>query len=313
MNRLPGDCNPFAISSFDRVSKDSAPAPSTRQKIAFAKGISSTRLNLGIAVMPSNRLGILGLLVTLPALAQVTSGPTAPVATTPISPRQHAPMRFHKLRSDGTLESENWSGYAVTGSSFTHVRGTWIVPTVFCGVTPNTYSSFWVGLDGLSSGTVEQIGTDSDCDGVSPSYYAWYEFNPSPAMFIGSLSIEPGNQMSATVSYSDEEFTLTITNETTGESFSKSSPVSGAKRSSAEWIAEAPCCTMSGGILPLADFEIVSFGADHATDASTAGPISAFRSNVQKMTMASSKGVDEAAPSPLMSDGTSFKVTWKSE
>jgi len=263
--------------------------------------------------MPRNRLSTLGLLVSLPALAQVTSKSIPPVPTASISPRKHAPMRFHKLRSDGTVESANWSGYALMGASFTHVRGTWVVPAVFCGVTPNAYSSFWVGIDGLTSGTVEQVGTDSDCDGDTPSYYAWYEFNPSPAMFIDSISIAPGNEMSATVSYSDDEFTLTITNLTTGESFTKSSPVSGAKRNSAEWIAEAPCCTRSGGILPLSDFEIVSFGADHATNASKSGPISAFGSNVLKMTMASSKSVDKAVASPLMSNGTSFFVTWKSE
>jgi len=107
--------------------------------------------------------------------------------------------------------------------------------------------------------------------------------------------------MSAEVSYSGEEFTVTITNETTGKSYSKSSRVSGAERSSAEWIAEAPCCTNAGGILPLSDFGTVSFGEDYtnvsgtnnATDTSTSGAISAFGSSVQGTTMVSSRGADE--------------------
>ncbi len=271
--------------------------------------------------MPLNRLGILGLLATLPAWAQVASEPIAPLTTTPTPQRQHATMRFHKLRSDGTMESENWSGYAVTGSLFTRVKGAWIVPTVFCGATPNSYSSFWVGIDGYSSGTVEQIGTDSDCNGPNPSYYAWYEFNPRPSIFIDGLSISPGNRISAEVSYNDKEFTVTITNETTGQSYSKRSVVQGAKRSSAEWIAEAPCCTRGGAALPLPDFALAYFGANYtgvsganyATDASTSGPINEFGGSVEAITMASSTGVDEAVPSPLALNGTSFAVTWKSE
>jgi len=127
--------------------------------------------------------------------------------------------------------------------------------------------------------------------------------------------------MSAKVSFSGSLFTITITNETTGKSFSKSSTVSGAARSSAEWIAEAPCCTRRGGILPLADFGTVDFGQDYtdvsgtndATDSSTSGPISAYGSAVNSITMVSARGAQEAVPSALSSDGTSFTVAWKSE
>lgn len=257
-----------------------------------------------------NPLGILGLFAVLPTLAQLPDAPLAHAAKP--APHQHAPMKFHKLRSDGTVETENWSGYTVTGSSFTHVRGTWTVPTVNCGMTPNTYSSFWVGLDGYTSSTVEQIGTDSDCDGTMPAYYAWFEFNPQPPMLIEGLVVSPGDLMSATVVYSDNEFTLTITNASNGQSYSTTSRFSGAKRSSAEWIAEAPCCARSGSALPLSDFGIAFFGADYSTDSSTAGPISDFGRSVQQLIMDSSKGKAEAIPSPLMG-GTSFTVTWKSE
>jgi hypothetical protein len=127
--------------------------------------------------------------------------------------------------------------------------------------------------------------------------------------------------MSAEVTYNGSEFTITIKNETTGRSFSKSAKVSGAQRSSAEWIAEAPCCTRRGGILPLADFGTVLLGDDNtgvtntndATDSSTSGPISAFGSDVDVITMVSARGATEAVPSALTSDGTSFSVAWKSE
>jgi len=91
---------------------------------------------------------------------------------------------------------------------------------------------------------------------------------------------------------------------------------------SAEWIAEAPCCTNAGGILPLADFGTVDFGDDYtgisstndATDSSITGPISSFGSAVNEAIMVNgSTSADEAVPPGLTTDGSSFTVTWGSE
>jgi hypothetical protein len=271
--------------------------------------------------MFTKRFGILLALAASAALAQSPNETISPLTTaTATVPHIHAPMRLHGYRPDGTTESTNWSGYAVTGTSFTVAKASWIVPAVNCSTTPNTYSAFWVGLDGYSSSTVEQTGSESDCDGKTPSYYAWYEFYPNPSEEITSVPVEPGNIMYAEVSYSGSEFTTTITNESTGKSYSKTAKVSGAKRSSAEWIAEAPCCTSRGAILPLADFGTVDFGEDYtnisdtndATETSESGAIGSF-STWEEITMVSTKSVDEAVPSSLSSDDTSFTVAWKSE
>jgi hypothetical protein len=281
--------------------------------------------------MLSQRLGISGMLLALataPALAQVSAGPVATPNPAVITPRQHAPRRVAGFRPDRVIDnvtvsdSTNWSGYAVTGTSFTSAKASWTVPTVNCTKTPNTYAAFWVGLDGWTSSTVEQTGTDSDCDGKTASYYAWYEFYPAGSVEITSVKVSPGNHMSASVTYTGSEFTISITNETTGKTYSKSGRVSGAARSSAEWIAEAPCCTNRGGILPLSDFGTVDFGDDYtgvsgtndATDSSVSGPISAFGGTVNEAIMVNgTTGADEAVPSALSSDGTSFTVTWDSE
>jgi hypothetical protein len=272
--------------------------------------------------------GISFVLAIAPALAQVSSGPAATPDTPVVSPRQHAPRRVYpgrppRMVDNITVEdSTNWSGYAVEGTSFTKALGSWTVPTVTCSKTPNTYSSFWVGIDGWTSSTVEQTGTDSDCNGSRASYYAWYEFYPNPSIEITSVPVSPGNHISASVTYSGTQFTITLINETTGKSYSKSSTVSGAQRTSAEWIAEAPCCTRRGGILPLSDFGTVDFGEDYtgisstndATDSSVSGAIGAFGSNIFESIMVNgTTGADEAVPSALSSDGTSFTVTWDSE
>jgi Peptidase A4 family len=231
---------------------------------------------------------------------------------------RHDPIRIHE-RHGNQVTSSNWSGYAVTGAngSVTNATGSWIVPSVNCGSTPTAYASFWVGIDGYSSNTVEQIGTDSDCQNGSPSYYAWFEFYPHPSFTVNSLAINPGDVLSAQVTYSGGRFTVSLTNQTTKQSFSTSTKMNSAKRSSAEWIIEAPS---SGGVLPLADFNTVSYGANYtsvpgtcdATVGSTSGAIGKFGANVYEITMETSNGTPESQPSGLSKDGSSFTDTWLS-
>ena len=247
-------------------------------------------------------------LIVLSALMSVSALPIPQLA---LAPRLH----------NGSSNSTNWSGYAVTGpsGSVSDAKGSWVVPAIqgTCTST-NQYSSFWVGIDGFSSGTVEQTGTDSDCQNGVPTYYAWYEFYPHPSFLISGLNIQPGNHISAETSFNGRSFVVTITDTTTGQSFSTSSKVRSAQRSSAEWIAEAP--SSSGGILPLADFGTVLYGTDntsvastcYATISGTTGPIGSFGSSVQSISMVSGSGAIKAQPSSLSSDGTSFSVTWQS-
>ncbi len=221
----------------------------------------------------------------------------------------------------GSSSSLNWAGYAVTGAagSVSDVKGSWIVPAIqgACPAT-NQYSSFWVGIDGFNSNTVEQTGTDSDCRSGTPTYYAWYEFYPHPSKLISSIAVSAGDVISAEALYSGGRFTVTLQDLTKGTSFSAFAKVGKAQRSSAEWIAEAP--SSSGGILPLADFGTVSFGVDAtgvgstctATVGGIAGAVGAFGSSVQSVTMVTSSNAVKAAPSALSTDGTSFSVTWKS-
>ena len=220
-----------------------------------------------------------------------------------------------------STKSVNWSGYAITGpdGSVTKAEASWIVPAIV-GACPskNHYSAFWVGIDGYSSKTVEQTGTDSDCQGGVAVYYAWYEFYPAVSHVIAKITVHPGDVISAQVTFASGEFKATIKDMTTGVSITKTSTIT-AERSSAEFIAEAPCCTASGGILPLANFGVVSFGKDStsvtatcfATISGTTGPISSFSSSsIHEITMETSGGTIKAQPSALSSDGTSFTITW---
>src|SRR5712692_8671734 len=142
--------------------------------------LSSLARHFGIAIAV-----FVLVLASLPALALATPAVT----------------RGPLIRS-GSFQSTNWSGYAVTGpsKSVTDAKGSWIVPAI-TGTCPSTnqYSSHWVGIDGFSSNTVEQTGTDSDCQNGAPTYYAWYEFYPHPSFLISGLTIRPLDVISAEV------------------------------------------------------------------------------------------------------------------
>src|SRR5438093_13582912 len=110
----------------------------------------------------------------------------------------------------GTVCSTNWSGFAVTGSGVTDAKGSWTVPSVTCS-SSTTYSSYWVGIDGYSSNTVEQTGTDSDCSSGHGVYYAWYEFYPNPSITIGGFTVLPRDKISPEVSFRDGGLTTRLT------------------------------------------------------------------------------------------------------
>ena len=212
--------------------------------------------------------------------------------------------------------SSNWSGYAVfaAGSkksqseSWAYVSGTWTVPAVQkTGVT--SYSSIWVGLDGYTSGTVEQIGTEQDVSSTgSTRYSAWYELYPKMPVTI-PYAVSPGDVVTASVSYvGKSSFLLTISDDHWSAPFQVTRTCANAKRSSAEWIVEAP---WSGGVLPLADFGTATFLGAVATSSKTAGPVSIGSfTNRDRIDMVSGS-VTKAVTSGLTDSGTGFTVTWK--
>jgi len=229
----------------------------------------------------------------------------------------HGPMRSLGVGPDGAVVSPNWSGYAVTGAegSISSVTGSWLVPEANCtGSDPkNSGASHWVGIDGYTTRTVEQTGTDSDCSKGVPKYYAWYEFYPDPGITIASMSVEAGDVMLASVTYSEGVFTATIRDERSQQSFSITKAVPAAKRNSAEWIAE-------DNAIKFTDFGNVFFGQDEtglagtcaAASSAVTGPIGAFpNALVHAITMVDSQGITMAVPSPLSPDGTTFSVQWQ--
>jgi len=212
-----------------------------------------------------------------------------------------------RVRGLTQVQSTNWSGYADTSSTFTTVTGSWIEPAVTCG-SRGTDAVFWVGIDGFTSGSVEQDGTLAECSGGSAFYFTWWEMFPTNAIQVVGSSVVPGDSISASVVRSGTSYTLNVTDSThPANSFSTTQSCSNCANSSAEWIAEAPS---SGSILPLANFH--TWTLNNATVSSTTvsnGNISSFPDD--EITMVDNRGRVKALPGPLNGSSNSFTVTWE--
>lgn len=199
-------------------------------------------------------------------------------------------------------QSTNWSGYAATSGTFTSVSSSWTEPTGHCTAS-NQFAAFWVGLDGFNSSSVEQTGTLIQCSGTTPQYLAWYEMFPANPVYFNE-TVRPGDHMTGSVTFTGgSSFTLKLSDSTRGWSQTVNKSLSGAARSSAEVIVEAPCCTSSGGPLPLANFGTASF-----TGATANGTAIGTHSPTQ-IIMVNNSGQDKDSVSGLSSNAN-FSATW---
>jgi hypothetical protein len=198
--------------------------------------------------------------------------------------------------------SYNWSGYADSESgtnTVSYVSGNWVIPSVTCPTAPyqnsDAFLANWVGIDGFSNGTVEQLGTGVQCyEGVT-YYYVWYEMFPAGTVEEGTTACindnvncpRPGDQISASVSVTrgtagNNNYTLQLTDHTRPqESFSTSATCATATcvDSSGEWVIERPAFSLPFGfqILPLADFTRTSFTAGDIASGGRLSNIQGFR------------------------------------
>ncbi len=193
------------------------------------------------------------------------------------------------VKTEHATSSTNWSGYAVqtnfsrpTTNSVEYVSGNWTVPTLSAS-TPSSqgYCAIWVGIDGYSDGTVQQIGTESDWDVENQTQYnyAWIELYPDFTYILatdepnnneGLFPVNANDSIGAAVfAYGEGAYGLLIVNFT--QQVGTSIPFSGGAlayaqnttlQNSAEWIVEAPS---DNGILPLAKFSTVRFSNCFAT------------------------------------------------
>ena len=197
--------------------------------------------------------------------------------------------------------SGNWSGYAVTGSTFTTATATWVQPKASCTSSDGeTDMSPWVGLDGYSSSTVEQTGTSADCDGSSVDYYAWYEMYPANYVTINH-TVAAGDSFTGTVTHtSGTSYKLTLTDNTEDWTYSVTKKLS-ADDSSAE------------AVLEMAADNLTKFTTDPFTsftvDGESIGSYTSSTYTIEQMEIDISSGSICDSTSAL-TDAENFTVTW---
>jgi hypothetical protein len=242
-------------------------------------------------------------------------------------------MRLTKSGHAGAIKgqtfytSTNWSGYAETGGTYSAVSSTWKEPKITCSSSTKEanklqLAAFWIGIDGFSDSTVEQDGTIEECKGSEYLGAAdWWEFYPYNDVDIQN-PVAQGDSITSAVSLDAATgyYTLSVSDKqdpSANFSASESCVVlygSACSNSSAEWIAEAPCCNGSY------EYDLAKWSPDiEFTKASVSGSagtgtISSYASGADEDYIwmkgdKSHKFIAEVTATNLK--GTSFEDMWK--
>ena len=209
-----------------------------------------------------------------------------------------------------------YAGYAATDlasrtAAYQKVTGHWTVPKAHC--TPGTISlaAVWVGItsDASDRSLLAQLGTVSSCDAGVPAYFMWWEMFPAPSVPLDQ-PLQAGDSITASVTFQQGRFQLTIDNPTEGVHFSTTHPGAVTDTSVAECIVEAPTiidnpATGQGHIARLTNFgkvRILCQLNDHRPIADGPQDI-IYQMNTQG-------GVAKAVTSGLDAAGSTFTVYW---
>ena len=241
-------------------------------------------------------------LVALVAGAVLIASGSAAAAPAAVGASPGAPLiRIRaSVQRPGTT-STNWSGYGI-GGTFGSVAGSWTVPVVSPSPS-STYSSTWIGIDGLANKSLIQTGTESDSVGGHVVYDAWWEVLPAAEKVIVTLPVSPGDRMSATITQlTGHKWTIVLSDLTSGHSFSHTRAYRGPA-TSAEWIEERP--QLGRTLSTLAPFATTTFSGIRANGADpNLTPASAI-------SMVSTTGTQVlASPSTPSSLGDAFSVAY---
>ncbi len=154
----------------------------------------------------------------------------------------------------------NWSGYALTGSAFTGVSGTFNVPAPLGSASCLGETSVWVGIDGLYNNDLLQAGIaesgfsvpsrpthkDWPTPAVAPilcarraQVYAWWEDLPSGPVRV-NFPVQVGDSVTVSIfKMSPGWWALALHDLTAKRSFLLAQPYDGPQ-TSVEWVVEAP-------------------------------------------------------------------------
>jgi Peptidase A4 family len=254
------------------------------------------------------RYGVVGCLAATGLLIASLAPPASASHPSVFAQTGPAHLLHLKVGPAGQTQSTNWSGYAATsaGGTYSQVSSTWQEPAVQCAGGPEQIAVFWVGIDGYTSGTVEQDGSLADCSGGVASYYTWWEMYPANSVQIVGTTVQPGDHITSSVVRSGNTYTLKVTDQEHPANSFTTTQTCACANSSAEWIAERP--SGGGGLFPLPNFGKIVFKHDAATSSTGSGSISQFPNDA--ITMVNNSHQTLAKPGALKKQGSKFAVKW---
>jgi hypothetical protein len=235
-------------------------------------------------VKPFNKLSIVPSLLTCALAVAVIASSSSATAGQARAGAMHAPIQLLRDQNGNPvpsvarqLTSMNWSGYVLPTfqtrqKQYAVAQATWILPDVFFDGVESA-SLTWIGIGGFCADkkckqideTLIQLGTAQNAvSDTKKDYYAWYEMLPSASALI-PLAVNPGDVITASLSCAGkcknkQSWTLSMTDETTGKTWSQAVTYKSSKLS-VEYIEEAPT---GNGVLPLADFGTATFSQSTA-------------------------------------------------
>ncbi len=253
---------------------------------------------------------VLGLGVA--ALSLTAAGPASASGSPGIGPLIPAHKGQLLPTHGGTVDSLNWSGYAVTpGSGITAVSSTYTVPSA--GLDPPGFAATWTGIGGYNTSDLIQAGTAEDSTPsnpiLGPQYYAWYELLPNSETQISNCTgdsnctVTPGDTITVNIkNVSGNTWSVALTD--SGKWSWSQNVTYASSESSAEWILEAP--TLVTQTL-LANVGTQHFGPTSTyTQGGTTHTIAQGSPTQIDLSPSPVGGFDEATPSALAADGQSF-------
>jgi Peptidase A4 family len=173
---------------------------------------------LSASVLLTAILGLTALAphATVPATA---AAPAGVVAAAQVKAPHHHVHEQGFIVEDGRIkmmpstvvekDDNNWGGYAVDACStcgIRYVNANFTAPAVSCAKstmgTDGAEDDFWVGLDGDTDSTVEQVGIQVVCASKTsaPAYAPWYEMWPLNPVLI-PRTVKAGDKISVATYY----------------------------------------------------------------------------------------------------------------
>jgi len=244
--------------------------------------------------------------IVVPAPTSNVSGLT-PAATPAPVPGNPTPTPTPSGSSTTTgYTSTNWSGYLATNAHFTSVSGAWRAPSPTGNGSSTTADSSWIGIGGVTSGDLIQVGTDNivTSSGVVHTE-AFYEMLPDVSQTVPGLTVGAGDSITASITEtSPGQWNIIISDLTSGQTYNSTVTYT-SSYSSAEWIEEDPSFS-NGHLVPFDNFGSVVFNSGSTVAGSS---LTIAGAGGLPITLVNNSHQAIATPSALTADGGGFTVT----